>query len=65
MISVIAAIGYAEPMLRSHLVICLNLGLTPQALQQFITIIRSTVGENEAESAQKVLDEVLATNKTK
>jgi alkylhydroperoxidase/carboxymuconolactone decarboxylase family protein YurZ len=58
-VSVICAIGNAEPMLRSHLTICLNVGLTPNQLQQSIEIIKSTVGKKEAKSAQNVLDEVL------
>ena len=64
-VSVIATIGNAEPMLRSHLVICLNVGLTTDQLQQFVTVIRSTIGKKEAKTAQKVLNEVLATNKSK
>lgn len=64
-VSVIAAIGNAEPMLRSHLAICLNMGLTPGQLRQFVAVIKSTMGKKEAKSAQKVLDEVLATNKAK
>lgn len=64
-VSVIASIGKAEPMLRSHLAICLNVGLTPQQLQEFVSVIKSTIGKKEAKSAQKVLDEVLATNKSK
>ncbi len=63
-ISVIAAIGDAEPMLRSHLAICLNVGLAPEQVQQFITVIKSTVGKKEAKSAQKVLEEVLKSGKT-
>lgn len=58
-ISVISSIGGAEPMLRSHLKICLNVGLLPEQLQQFVTIIKSTIGKKEAKAAQKVLDEVL------
>lgn len=58
-ISVIAAIGKAEPMLRSHLAICLNVGFSPDQLQHFITVIKSTIGKKDAKSAQKVLDEVL------
>jgi alkylhydroperoxidase/carboxymuconolactone decarboxylase family protein YurZ len=46
-------------MLRSHLSICLNVGLTPVQLQQFISIIESTLGKEEANAAQKILDEVL------
>lgn len=58
-ISVISSIGGAEPMLRSHLNICLNVGLSPEQLQQFVTIIKSTVGNKEAKEIQKILDEVL------
>jgi 4-carboxymuconolactone decarboxylase len=62
-ISVISSIGGAEPMLRSHLNICLNVGLTPDQLQQFVSIIKSTVGKKEAKAAQMVLDEVLINRK--
>lgn len=58
-VSVIATIGNAEPMLRSHLAICLNVGLTPAQLQQFVSIIKSTIGEKEGNAAQGVLNEVL------
>ncbi|MBP9017584.1 MAG: carboxymuconolactone decarboxylase family protein [Paludibacteraceae bacterium] len=59
-ISVISAIGNAEPMLRSHLKICLNLGLTPDQLLQFIGIIKKTIGEEEAKAAEQVLNDVLS-----
>ena len=62
-VSVISAIGNAEPMLRSHLAICLKTGLSPVQLQQFVTIIQSTIGKKEAKAAQKVLDEVLDNTK--
>lgn len=62
-VSVIAAIGNAEPMLSGHLTICLNVGLTPEQLQQFVSVIQSTIGEKEAISAQEVLDEVLENQK--
>jgi alkylhydroperoxidase/carboxymuconolactone decarboxylase family protein YurZ len=58
-ISVISTIGGADPMLRSHLNICLNVGLTPEQLQHFVNIIKSTIGKKEAKAAQKILDEVL------
>jgi len=58
-ISVLSAIGGAEPMLRSHLNICLNVGLTQEQLQHFVNIIKSTLGKKEAKAAQKILDEVL------
>lgn len=61
-ISVISTIGDAEPMLKSHLNICLNVGLTPDQLREFISIIKLTISEKEAKAAQAVLDEVLKTN---
>jgi 4-carboxymuconolactone decarboxylase len=62
-ISVISSIGGADPMLRSHLNICLNVGLTIDQLQQFVSIIKSTIGKKEAKAAQRVLDEVLNNRK--
>ena len=58
-VSVLSSIGGVEPMLRSHLSICLNVGLTPEQLNEFVDIIKSTGGEKEAKEAQKVLNEVL------
>lgn len=58
-ISVISAIGGAEPMLRGHLAISINVGLTPEQLNEFVGIIKSTVGEKEANDALAVLNEVL------
>ncbi len=62
-VSVISSIGNAEPMLRSHLTICLNVGLAPQQLNEFVDIIQSTIGEEEGKSARLVLDEVLKNKK--
>jgi alkylhydroperoxidase/carboxymuconolactone decarboxylase family protein YurZ len=64
-VSVIATIGNAEPMLRSHLTICLNIGVTPEQLQKSINLIKTTIGKKEAKSAQKVLGEVIKTYKSK
>jgi alkylhydroperoxidase/carboxymuconolactone decarboxylase family protein YurZ len=58
-VSVLSSIGGVEPMLHSHLSICLNVGLTAEQLHEFIDIIKSTVGNKEAKDAQAVLDEVL------
>ncbi|MCJ7935728.1 MAG: carboxymuconolactone decarboxylase family protein [Chryseobacterium sp.] len=58
-VSVLSSIGGVEPMLRSHLTICLNVGLTPDQLQQFVDLVRQTIGSKKAEAAQTVLYEVL------
>ena len=62
-VSVLSSICGVDPMLRSHLNICLNVGLTPEQLRQFVNIIKSTIGKKEAKSAQKILDEVLKNRK--
>jgi len=58
-ISVISAIGNAEPMLKSHLAICLNVGLTTAQLTEFPEIIGKTLGEKEASDAKTVVNDVL------
>ena len=58
-VSVLSSIGGVEPMLRSHLSICLNLGFTPEQLNEFVGIIKLRIGKKEAKDAQNVLDEVL------
>lgn len=64
-ISVISSIGGAEPMLKSHLDICLNVGLTPEKLRHFVNVIKSTAGKKEAKDAQNVLNEVLKNRQSK
>ncbi len=63
-ISVLSSIGGVEPMLQSHLNISLNVGLTKEQLQQFVSTIMSTVGKEEANVAQTVLDGVLRNRKS-
>lgn len=58
-ISVLSSIGSAEPMLRSHLNICLHLGFTPGQLNEFIGIVQEKMGKQEAREAQSVLNELL------
>lgn len=64
-ISVLSSLGGVEPMLQGHLGISLNVGLTPDQLRQFVRIIESTIGRNEAKAAQAVLDEVLKNHKSR
>lgn len=62
-ISVLSSIGGVEPMLSAHLNICLNVGLTPEQLQEFVSIVQSTTGEEKATAARSVLNEILKTGK--
>ena len=64
-VSVIAGIGKAEPMLKSHLTICLNVGLTPEKLQQYVEVLKTSLGRKKVKSVQKTLDEVLKTYQLK
>jgi alkylhydroperoxidase/carboxymuconolactone decarboxylase family protein YurZ len=63
-ISVLSSIGGVEPMLRGHFNICLNVGFSPGQLQQFVSIIASTVWKTEVKAAQAVLEEVLKASKS-
>lgn len=58
-ISVLASIGGVAPMLRSHLAICLNLGYTPEHLNEFTGINKTIIGKKAAKNAQTVLNDVL------
>lgn len=57
--AVLSSIGGVEPMLKSHLRICLNVGLSATQLEQFIAVIASVIGEVESFDVQRILDEVL------
>ena len=58
-ISVISTIGDAEPMLKGHLAICLNVGLSPEQLREFITVIKPIIGNKKTKAAKEVVNEVL------
>lgn len=58
-VSVLSSIGGVEPMLQAHLRICMNVGLTPTQLQQFVSIIKSTLGKKKSKTVQNILNQVL------
>lgn len=64
-ISVITAIGDADPMLRSHLGISLNVGWSPEQLNEFITMITPTITKEKSTAASMVLKEVLKDQRSK
>src|SRR5690606_9990017 len=55
-ISVLSSIGGVEPMLKSHLGICLNIGMTPGQLNDFVGIIRTAAGTDAADAAGVVVE---------
>lgn len=58
-ISVISAIGDAEPMLKGHLVISINVGLSPTQLKEFIDVIKPIIGRKKTKAAKETVNEVL------
>lgn len=57
-ISVISAIGDAEPMLKSHLAISKNVGWSTAQLKEFIAVIGPTIGKKKTKAAKAVLEQL-------
>jgi 4-carboxymuconolactone decarboxylase len=62
-ISVLTSIGGVEPMLQSHLGICLHVGLTEPQLKQALDLIETAIGRAEAEAGRAVLTQVVASRR--
>ena len=58
-VSVLISIGGVEPMLNSHMNLCLNVGITPDQLQQVLSIIEKYVSEEDTGSARQILADIL------
>ena len=62
-VSVLATIGGVEPMLRSHMNICLIQGITPIQLKELMDVVGKNVDQEKIDSAKKVLNELLESKK--
>jgi len=62
-IAALANMTGTEGQLRFHLGAAMNTGLTEAQMKDFISVLRTTVGKTQAESAQKILTEVLNNRK--
>ena len=59
-VAVIAALGKGvEPMLKGHIGIALNVGVTPDELRSVMTIVGRQIGQSEAGRGRMILNEVL------
>lgn len=58
-VTVNASIGGVEPMLRSHMGLSINTGISPAQLKGLVDLVEVNVGKKEGEAAKKVLNEVL------
>lgn len=59
-ISILAGLGNVNAQLRSHMNITMNLGVTSEQMNDFISILDNKVGKEKALNAQSVLKEVIA-----
>ena len=62
-IAALANMTGTEGQLRFHLGAAMNTGLTETQMKDFISVLGTTVGESQADSAQKILTEVLNNRK--
>jgi alkylhydroperoxidase/carboxymuconolactone decarboxylase family protein YurZ len=61
LVTVTSLASVHDPFVRSHIGGALNVGVTENQLRELFSIIENKVGKKEADTARKVLDEVLAT----
>ena len=61
LVTVTSLASVHDPFVRSHIGGALNVGVTENQLRELFSIIEKKVGKKEADTATKVLDEVLAT----
>lgn len=64
-ISIIAAIGDANPMLKSHIGISLNVGWSPEELNDFVKVISPTINQEKSNASAEVVKEVIKTKQSK
>jgi 4-carboxymuconolactone decarboxylase len=62
-IAALANMTGTDGQLRFHLGAAMNAGLTQAQMKEFISVLGTTVGKTQADSAQKILTEVLSSRK--
>lgn len=58
-IAIVGSLGNLEPMLESHLKICLQIGIESSELLHFSEILKPLIKKEDNETVQKVLENVL------
>lgn len=58
-VSILMALDGVEPMLNSHMNLALNVGISPNQIQEMIQIIENNIGKENANVAKSELTEVL------
>ena len=62
-ISILAGLGNVNAQLRSHMNICMNLGMTPEHKTEFVEVLREKVSPEKAANAQQVAKLVIESRK--
>lgn len=62
-ISALINLGGVDPMIKSHINIALNLGMTEAQINHLFVIIESNTGKQEADNGRKILWEVMGAEK--
>ena len=62
-ITALVNLGGVEPMMKGHIGIALNLGMTEAQLLHLLAIVETNTGHAEADKGRQVLQEVLASRK--
>lgn len=62
-ITALVNLGGVEPMMKSHIGIALNIGLTEAQLNDLLSIIEANIGSKEADAGRKGLSEVIESRK--
>ena len=63
-VSILAGVGDVEPMVYSHMSICLHLGITAEQLTALLNIIEINLGRSSSDSLRIVLSNLIK-NQTK
>jgi len=59
-VSALIGMGGAEPMVKSHFIGSLNVGVTEEELRQLVSVIETQVDKKDADAARPILEEVLS-----
>lgn len=57
-VSILAGVGGVEPMFKSHVAICLHLGIMPEQLSALLNIVETNLGKNYSEPLRIVLNQL-------
>lgn len=57
-VSTLAGVGGVEPMARSHMAICLNLGMTSDQINALLNIVENNLGRQKTDSLREIITQL-------